>query len=100
MRMPTIRISEHAKREAEVRGISLSLLRYRINQCEQAALETPYEEAKVIIRVLDEDKFTDNFSNGNVIVACVDPVKKVVKTVFYRRAEQVFRPCEIDQYVR
>lgn len=54
-------------------------------------------EARVIVKILQSIVTCEDGSNGDVIVACVDPSTLKVKTVMLQRKSQVQRKQEKEQ---
>jgi hypothetical protein len=86
----SIRLTSHARDQINARGVTTAdeVLR-AVNSVQSQVLSSQAWQVKVVIKTLPS-RISVAGSEGNVVVACVDPVNKTIKTLMLEGQEQVW----------
>lgn len=87
----------HAKFQIAQRGITsesevLAAIASKLNLIEKVR----FYEVRVVVKRLPHCVTCDDGSNGDIVLACLDPQRKTIKTVMLQRSEQVARKAKIQ----
>lgn len=85
----TIRLTRHAREQIENRGVTTAdeVLK-AVNSVKRQVLSSSAWQVKVILKRVDY-QYTGG-SEGNLVVACVDPVNRTIKTVMLEGENQYY----------
>lgn len=94
------RLTYHAREQITSRGITTdSEVLDAVNQRVDQVSGSKSWEVKVVVKRLEAKVYCPDGSNGDVVVACVDPKNLAVKTVMLQRAAQVARKSQFEDYL-
>lgn len=93
-----VKLTLHAREQCHQRGFSTDEVESVVNKYASRIGESRSWEVRVVVKKLSGKVYLPDGSNGDVILACVDPVRMTVKTVMLQRYSQVVRKasCEAD----
>jgi hypothetical protein len=84
-----IRMSKHANEQCESRGFDPNEVSAVVNGKGERIQKSKSWEVRVIVKVFRAILHLPDGSNGDCVVACVDPESRTVKTVMLQRRTQV-----------
>jgi len=93
-------LTKHAWEQCQIRDIRSDTVLAVVNRksVQIRQFQSDYE-VKVIIGRLSVKVFLPDGSNGDTVLACVDPRNNTVKTVMFQRWAQVSRKMQSEAYV-
>lgn len=91
----------HAKQQIASRAVTTeSEVLAAVNRHENAIRSSRAHEVRVVVKVLTASVYLPDGSNGDVVLACVDPSTVRVKTVMVQRRSQAIRKSREVPYLR
>lgn len=92
------KITYHARQQILSRGVTseaevLSTIASKLNEIENVR----FFEVRVVVKYLGKSVMCSDGSNGDVVLACLDPQRKTIKTVMLQRQSQLRRKSETQK---
>ncbi len=92
-----IRLSRHAKEQCDARGIaSTEEVEAAVKKAAAKIGKSNTWEVRVVVKQFSNKVSLPDGSNGNLVIACVDPQSGTVKTVMLQRESQTRRKNDAD----